>query len=209
MKQRVRVKICGICSLEDAIAAIDAGADALGFMFYEGSSRNISLESAAKIISKLPPFVTRTGVFVNASDEVIQTAATRLPLDVVQLHGDETPEQCARCTIQVVKAFRIENESSLKRLAAYKTSAWLLDSFAKGQPGGTGVTFNWALAKLASGHGTPIMLAGGLTPENVAEAVRRTDPYAVDVSSGVESAPGKKDAAKMSAFIAAVRSACP
>jgi phosphoribosylanthranilate isomerase len=146
-------------------------------------------------------------VFVDASSEVIERAITCCGLDVVQLHGAETPEMCSGFSRPVVKAFRIADHSSLDLLPAYKTSAWLLDSYVPGQLGGTGAKFNWDIAVAAAKYGRPIVLAGGLTPENVAEAVRHTRPFAVDVSSGVESGPGKKDPAKVEAFVRAVRSA--
>ena len=206
MNKRVRVKICGITSLADALAAVEAGADALGFIFHEQSSRYTTVETAAKIASHLPPFITKTGVFVNAADGIIQDAKSKVPLDVLQFHGSETPEQCARFPGPIVKAFRIKDKSSIEALPAYRTGAWLLDSFVENMLGGSGVTFKWELARLAAQYGRPIILAGGLTAENVAEAVRQTNPYAVDVSSGVEAAPGKKDPAKMAAFISAVRS---
>jgi phosphoribosylanthranilate isomerase len=207
MHNRVRVKICGITSAEDALAAVEAGADALGFMFYPRSSRYISLKEAAGITSILPPFVTKAGVFVDASREVIAHAVNLCHLDVIQLHGAETPEMCAGFSRPVVKAFRIAGEASLEPLPNYKVSAWLLDSYVPGQLGGTGARFNWDLAVAASRLGRPVILAGGLTPENVAEAVRQTHPFAVDVSSGVESAPGRKDPNKLVSFIRAVCSA--
>ena len=207
MNDRVRVKICGITSSEDAVAAVEAGADALGFMFYQQSSRHVSTDSAAGIVTKLPPFVTKVGVFVDASRETIEQAIVCCALDAIQLHGAEPPEMCVGFSRPVVKAFRISGESSLKLLPAYKTSAWLLDSYVPGQLGGTGAQFNWDLAVSAARLGQPIILAGGLTPENVAEAVHRTWPFAVDVSSGVESAPGRKDWVKMRSFVRAVRTA--
>jgi phosphoribosylanthranilate isomerase len=206
MNNRVRVKICGITSAADALAAVEAGADALGFMFYEQSSRHVSVEEAVRIIAKLPPFITKTGVFVDASRQVIDQAIDRCHLDAIQLHGSETPEMCADFSRPVVKAFRIAGEESLGQLPAYKTSAWLLDSYVPGQLGGTGAKFSWDLAVSAGQLGRPIILAGGLTPENVAEAIRQTRPFAVDVSSGVESSPGKKDRGKMDAFIRAAHS---
>ncbi|HVY69213.1 MAG TPA: phosphoribosylanthranilate isomerase [Verrucomicrobiae bacterium] len=205
---RVRVKICGITSEADALKAVEAGADALGFMFYEGSPRNLSVDTAAGIIHALPPFVARVGVFVNASLEIIQGAATA-GLDTVQLHGDETPEFCRQVALatplKVVKALRVRDGSSLAVLPSYTTSAWLLDSYVPGQLGGTGARFNWDLACDAVGLGRPVILAGGLNPKNAAEAARQVRPFALDVSSGVELSPGKKDANKVRDFIAAVR----
>jgi len=199
---RVRVKICGITSLDDALAAVDAGADALGFMFYEASPRNIPTRLAAEIIRQLPPFIAKAGVFVNASEETVFQTAAECGLDTLQFHGDETPEFCRKFSAQkVVKAFRVQGVESLELLPAFRTDAWLLDSFAPGKPGGTGTTFHWDLAIEARRLGRPIILAGGLTPSNVGEAIAKVRPYAVDVSSGVESSPGKKDFEKLREFI--------
>jgi phosphoribosylanthranilate isomerase len=203
----LKIKICGITNGEDALMAVDAGADALGFMFYEASPRNVSLAAAAKIIRQLPPFVTKVGVFVNAGEEAIRQAAAQCGLDTLQLHGDESPEFCQRFSLPVIKAVRMQNADSLRLLPAYETAAWLLDSFVPDKAGGTGAKFNWDLAVTAKKFGRPIILAGGLTPENVAAAVRQVRPYAVDVSSGVQSTPQKKDSGKVRAFVEAARSA--
>ena len=204
----VRVKICGITNLEDAQAAVDAGADALGFVFCESSPRKLSAGIAAEIIARLPPFVAKAGVFVNANEESVRGAVGECGLDTLQFHGDETPEFCRKFSpLKVYKAFRIQDLESLQALPAYKTDAWLLDSFVPDKPGGTGATFNWDLAAEAKKIGRPVILAGGLTPENVAEAVRKVRPFAVDVSSGVESSPGKKDHTKVRRFIAAAKAA--
>lgn len=203
---RVRVKICGITRMEDALAVAEAGADAVGFMFFAGSPRCIPLERAAEIARRLPPFVARVGVFVNPKEEEVRRAATEVGLSALQFHGEETPEFCA-CfePVPVIKAFRIRDEQSLADLPAYAgAQAWLLDAWVKGQRGGTGARFNWDLAMEAKRHGVPILLAGGLSPENATQAVREVRPFGLDVSSGVESAPGVKDAAKIRAFLAAV-----
>lgn len=200
------VKICGITNLADAQAAVDAGADALGFMFYEPSARHITPAAAREIIAQLPPRVAKVGVFVNASAETIRRIAAECGLDTLQLHGEETLEFCAQfAPLKVWKAIRVRDESSLGALPDYKTDAWLLDSYVAGQKGGTGEKFNWELAIAAKDLGRPIILAGGLTPENIATAVRQVRPFGVDVSSGVESGPGKKDAAKVRAFIMAAK----
>ena len=202
----VKVKICGITHIEDALAAVEAGADALGFMFYEKSPRNVSAKTAQDIIRRLPPFVAKVGVFVSAAEETIRKAVAECGLDTLQFHGNETPEFCRKfAPIKIYKAFRIQNLESLQPLPAYETDAWLLDSFAADRMGGTGAKFNWDLAFEAKKLGRPIILAGGLTPENVADAIRGVRPYAVDVSSGVESKPGKKDAMKMQAFVQAAK----
>lgn len=203
----VRVKICGLTRADDALAAVAAGADALGFMFFAGSPRCVRHEQAATIISALPPFVARVGVFVNPSEAEVRFAIEACGIDTLQFHGEESPEFCRRFGLPVLKAFRVQDESSLKPLAQFTTETWLLDSFVPGQHGGTGAAFNWELAAEAVRRGGRVILAGGLTPENAAEAVRRVRPYALDVSSGVESAPGRKDAAKVRAFIAATKQA--
>ncbi len=202
----VKVKICGITNLPDAMAATEAGADALGFMFYDKSPRAISIESAATLIRQLPPFVMKVGVFVNASEDLVVRAIRECGLSLLQFHGDETPEYCLQFGLMSMKAFRIRDAASLQALLGYHTDAWLLDAYSPDRAGGTGETFNWDLALEARDWGRPIFLAGGLTPENVAEAVRHARPYAVDVSSGVETTPGKKDHAKLRAFIQAAKS---
>jgi len=202
-----RVKICGITNLADAQAAVAAGADALGLNFYEGSPRHISLKAAMEISQQLPPFVMRAGVFVNADEDLVTRAIAACHLSLLQFHGDEPPEFCTQFGLMSVKAFRIRDAESLKELPKYCTDAYLLDAFSAKERGGTGEKFNWTLAIEAQKFGKPVFLAGGLTPENVADAVRRVRPFGVDVSSGVESAPGKKDHAKLAAFIRAVRSA--
>ncbi len=201
------VKICGITSPADGLAAAAAGADAVGLNFYEGSPRHIPLAAAAEIARQLPPFITRVGVFVDAPEEAVLRAIGQCGLNVVQFHGAETPDFCASFPVMTIKAFRIRDAASLKALPEYQTDAWLLDAFVAGQAGGTGATFNWVQASEAQKLGRPIFLAGGLTPENVAEAVRRVQPYAVDVASGVESAPGRKDHGKMRAFVEAAKAA--
>ena len=202
----VTVKICGITCVEDAVLATDAGADAIGLMFYEHSPRHISLADAAAIHRALPPHIARVGVFVNPSEGDVTEAIAACGLTILQFHGDESPAFCRQFPLMTVKAFRMKDATSLAALPDYPTDAWLLDAHVSGALGGTGASFNWDLAVQAQKLGRPIFLAGGLTPENVAEAVRRVQPFAVDVSSGVEGAPGKKDAAKIRAFVAAAKS---
>jgi phosphoribosylanthranilate isomerase len=204
---KVRIKICGITNLEDALLAADLGADALGFIFYPPSPRSIKPEAAKNIIAQLPPFVTTVGVFVDEAAATVKELAATVGLDWLQMHGKETPEYCRSLDRRVIKAFRIRGENSLTGLAAYQgvVQALLLDTYKKGQVGGTGETFNWDLAREARKYG-PIILAGGLTPENVAQAIATAQPQAVDVASGVEAAPGKKDPLKLTEFIKAVRS---
>jgi phosphoribosylanthranilate isomerase len=201
----VRIKICGITSIEDAEAAVEAGADALGLVFYSGSPRYVTLEQAVEISAILPASIQRVGVFVDAEEGFVRERMEAVGLDTVQFHGGETPEYCGRFgTVDVWKAFRVEGPESLSSLPAYETAAWLLDSHVRGIAGGTGARFNWDLAVEAKRHGRPIVLAGGLTPENVGEAVQKVRPWGVDVSSGVERAPGRKIAARMKAFVEAV-----
>jgi phosphoribosylanthranilate isomerase len=202
-----RVKICGITNLADAQAAIAAGADALGFNFYEGSPRHVSMKNAAEISKQIPPFVMRAGVFVNADEDLVTRAIAECNLSLLQFHGDETPEFCTQFGLMSMKAFRIRDVGSLEELPKFSTDAYLLDAFSPAVRGGTGEKFNWDLAVEAQKIGKPVFLAGGLTPENVADAVRKVRPFGVDVSSGVESSPGKKEHAKIRAFIAEVRKA--
>ncbi|MDB6067285.1 MAG: Phosphoribosylanthranilate isomerase [Pedosphaera sp.] len=201
------VKICGITNPADALAAAEAGADALGLMFYEPSPRNVSIQTAAEIVQSLPPFVIKVGVFVNAPEEVVLRAIGECGLNILQFHGEESPEYCQLFPVMTVKAFRMKDAESLKALPDYKTDAWLLDAYVADKPGGTGAKFNWELAVEAQKLGRPIFLAGGLTPENVADAVRQVRPYAVDVSSGVEASPGRKDHEKVRAFVRAAKGA--
>jgi phosphoribosylanthranilate isomerase len=201
-----RVKICGVTNLADALAAVEAGADALGFNFYEKSPRHMTVPAAAKISRHLPPFIMCAGVFVNAPEELVLRAIGECSLTLLQFHGDEPPEFCTQFGLMSMKAFRIQNARSLRELPKYQTDAYLLDAFSPAARGGTGESFNWKLAIEAQKFGKPVFLAGGLTPENVAAAVREVRPFGVDVASGVERSPGKKDHKKVQAFIAAVRS---
>jgi len=202
----VKVKICGLTSLKDAEAACEAGADLLGFVFCDQSPRRVSVETASGIISQLPASVVKVGVFVDATEDFVRRAIAECGLNLLQFHGNESPSYCLGFHLMAMKAFRIRDAGSLKALQGYHTDAWLLDAYATGKPGGTGKSFNWDLAVEAQKLGRPIFLAGGLKPDNVAEAVWRVRPYGVDVSSGVEASPGKKDHAKVSAFIQAARS---
>jgi len=202
-----KVKICGITSIADGLAAAEAGADMIGLMFVEKSPRVISLETAAEISRALPPFIIKVGVFVNPAEDLVQRAIADCGVTLLQFHGDETPEFCAQFGMMSMKAFRIRDAQSLDELPKFNTEAYLLDAYSAEARGGTGEKFNWDLAIEAKKFQRPIFLAGGLTAENVAEAVRKVQPFAVDVSSGVESSPGKKDHAKVRAFIANVRTA--
>lgn len=196
----VRVKICGITNLEDALMAVHAGADALGFVFCETSPRHVSPGQAAGIIRHLPPFIQTVGLFVNASDAAVNETADACGLDIIQLHGEESPDFCAGIRRRVIKALRVRDAASLEPMASYRVSAFLLDAWSPSAHGGTGLTFNWDIAADAARRGS-IVLAGGLTPDNVADAIGQVRPCGVDVSSGVESAPGVKDAARVGEFI--------
>jgi len=202
----VKVKICGITNAPDAVAAVAAGADALGFMFYERSPRHVSIRQAAEIIRELPPFVMRVGVFVDAEEDTVMRAIGDCNLTMLQFHGQESPEYCTQFGLMNMKAFRMRDADSLSALQNYPTDAWLLDAFVADKLGGTGEKFNWELAIEAKKLGRPIFLAGGLTPSNIAEAVRTVQPFAVDVSSGVEASAGKKDHVKVRDFISAAKS---
>jgi phosphoribosylanthranilate isomerase len=201
----MKVKICGLTSVSDGLAATAAGADLIGLMFYERSPRHVPFATAVAIARALPPHVVKVGVFVNPSADAVRRAIAECGVSLLQFHGDEPPEFCTQFGVMSLKAFRIRAAASLAALPRYPTDAWLLDAFSPDARGGTGEKFNWDLALEAKKLGRPIFLAGGLTPENVAEAVRRVQPFAVDVSSGVEFAPGKKDPAKVRAFIAAAK----
>ncbi len=196
----MRVKICGITNSEDAHAAVEYGADALGFVFAK-SPRQITKEQARDIIAELPPFVSPVGVFVDEKADKIKEICDFCGIQTVQLHGNEQPSYLKELEgYKLIKAFRVKEEDDLKQVANYKPHAFLLDSYVKGVMGGTGVSFKWEIARQAHKYGI-IILSGGLTPENVKEAIQMVKPYAVDVSSGVESSPGKKDKLVMKRFI--------
>jgi phosphoribosylanthranilate isomerase len=203
----VIVKICGITNAADALVAAEAGADAIGFVFCPSSPRCVSLETAGKVNRELPPSVMRVGVFVDAPEDLVWSAIRECRLNLLQFHGKEPPEDCVKFGVMSMKAFRVKDAASLEGVTEYPTDAWLLDAYAPDRAGGTGATFNWELAREAQRHGRPIFLAGGLTPENVTDAIRKVQPFGVDVSSGVEASPGRKDHAKVKAFVAAAKAA--
>lgn len=199
----VRVKVCGITRLEDAQAAIRAGADALGFVFYRKSPRYISASKALKILEALPPFVSKVGVFVNERTGAIRDIAGFCALDAVQLHGEEDNHYCHRLKrygLKIIKGFRVKPDFNISDVGSYRVDGHLFDTFTEDQYGGSGKVFNW---EILSGLHTPVprIISGGLTVDNVAEAVLALKPFAVDVSSGVESSPGVKDHKKMAEFI--------
>lgn len=202
-----RIKICGITSLEDALAAVELGADALGFNFYEKSPRYISPEKARQIIRELPPEIEKVGVFVNSSLSEIENVCAESGIEMVQLHGDETPEFVAALSgPRVIKALRVSDDFQPEIALRYAADRFLLDTDCNGF-GGSGKTFDWRVAAAFKDFGSEFFLAGGLTVENVAEAIREIRPYGVDVCSGVESVKGKKDMKKLEAFIRNARMA--
>ena len=201
----VRVKICGITRPEDAIAAAAAGADAIGLVFYAASPRHVTPEKADAIIRALPPFVTTVGLFVNAESDYIQDVINSVPLDLLQFHGQETAAECARYHKPYIKAIAMRegDDPGIIEADFHEAKGILLDTYHETRAGGTGESFDWT--RVPRNMKLPIILAGGLHPGNVADAVRQVRPYAVDVSSGVESAKGIKDASKIAAFIAAAK----
>lgn len=196
----VKVKICGITNAEDALWAVECGADALGFVFYNKSPRYVKPEKVKTIISSLPPFITTVGVFVNEDFNEIRDIVFNTGLSAVQLHGDEIPSYCMLIEGKVIKAIRVKNKQSIERIKKYDVDAFLLDSFDNKTYGGSGMSFDWELAVKAKQFGR-IIVAGGLTARNVFEAVEKVIPYGVDVSSGVEKSPGIKDREKVREFI--------
>lgn len=200
-----RIKICGITRLEDALAATYAGADAIGFVFYPPSPRSITLEAAEKIIQSLPPFATTVGLFVNASFEEVSKISNKLSLDLLQFHGEESPEHCEQFNQPWIKALRVQATTDItKEIKRYnKAQGILLDSYVAGVQGGTGATFDWSLIPQQTNK--PIILAGGLTIDNVQQAIKIAKPYAVDISGGVENTKGIKDHDKIKNFIKKVK----
>ena len=201
----MRIKICGITNPEDAQIASDLGADALGFVFAKGSPRIITPEAAGNIISKLPPFIVPVGVFVDSPVEEILSIIEYTGIQCVQLHGNESPFECMKINIPVIKAFKVHEHFRADALISFKVSAYLLDTYVEGAAGGTGKTFNWNIAVEAKAYGK-IILAGGLNPGNIRVAIRKVQPYGIDISSGVESVPGKKDKRKLQQLFTAIHS---
>ena len=206
---RTRIKICGICSPADAITAIEAGADAIGLVFYEKSPRNVTLEQAEEIMSVVPPFVTTVSLFVNSEQQRIEEVITRVKPDLLQFHGDEDEPFCCHFDRPYIKAVRVQADADLHQICnQYPTAKGiLLDSYTKGVPGGTGEVFDWQM--IPPDLALPLILAGGLNSGNVAEAIAIASPWAVDVSSGVEASPGKKDVRKINLFVQEVERAVP
>ena len=205
--KRIRVKICGITRVEDALSAVYAGADAIGLVFYTPSPRSVSIAQAQAIVNAMPPFVSVVGLFVNATTDEIHSVLSQVRLDIVQFHGDETPAQCAQINLPYYKAIRVKPDTNLLQYAIdFKAArALLLDTYSEQAYGGTGHTFDWNL--IPKNLFKPIVLAGGLDESNVVAAIEQVQPYAVDVSGGVELSKGIKDAAKIAAFMQGVSNA--
>jgi phosphoribosylanthranilate isomerase len=205
--RRTRVKICGITRSEDALSAANAGADAIGLVFYPSSPRAVSIEQAARICAALPPLIAAVGLVVDAEPAQVHAVLQRVPLALLQFHGDETAAYCAQFQRPYLKALRVRDDTDIEAvLARYpQAQGLLLDTYQPGVPGGTGAVFDWR--RIPAAAAPRIVLAGGLTPANVAAAIAQVRPFAVDVSGGVEAAPGVKDAQRIEAFLAAVRRA--
>jgi phosphoribosylanthranilate isomerase len=201
----IRIKICGITRLEDAKAAASLGVDALGFIFYPKSPRYIKPEAAAAIIKELPPFISRVGVFVDEEVDKVMKIAAESGIDTVQLHGTESPRYCEKISLPVVKAFSIEPNTDLNLLAKYRVNGFLLDTWSAGSRGGTGKTFDWSIASAACTKFHHVILAGGLNPSNLVEALSTVAPYGVDINSGVEIKPGVKNPHKMREAVKVIR----
>ncbi len=203
-----KIKICGITNPIDALHVVDAGADALGFVFYKKSLRHVSSNVVKSIVANLPPFVLPIGVFVNEEAQVVRHIMDECGLALAQIHGDETADYCESLGRPVIRGIRLRDRHTLMAMAEYKGRArvrgFVIDAFSESSYGGTGKTADWTLAKEAA-RSFSFLLAGGLTPDNVQEAIQQVQPYGVDVSSGVEASPGKKDPAKVQAFIQAVK----
>ena len=198
-----RVKVCGITSSEDALCSVRLGATALGFVFYEKSPRFVTPVAAGEIIRRLPPFVTKVGVFVNAGADYLREARDAAGFDIYQFHGDETPEFCAAFGEDYIKVIRVKDAGSLDTVELYDTDAFLFDTYSPDAYGGTGENFSWDVLSSRKLEGKFVILSGGLNPDNVRDAIRAVNPYAVDVSSGVESSPGVKDHLEIKRFIEA------
>jgi phosphoribosylanthranilate isomerase len=202
---RTRIKICGITRVEDARVAVELGADAIGLVFYAPSPRNVALDQARAIVAAIPPFVTTVGLFVDPLREQVESVLHHCPLNLLQFHGDEAPDFCGAFGLPYIKAARVRADADLIQYLSpyFAAQGWLLDAYHEQLYGGTGGAFDWKL--IPRNLARPVILSGGLTPDNVGAAVRQVRPWAVDVSSGVEASKGVKDAAKIAAFIAGVK----
>ncbi len=202
----VKIKICGITNLEDALNSVKAGCNALGFVFYRKSPRYITPKKASQIVKHIPTHILKIGVFVDAKEKTIKRIAKLCNLDMLQFHGNESPEFCKKFKgYKIIKAFRIKDKIDPRKILKYKTFAYLFDTFVDSRPGGTGKNFNWKLVRHIDGLTRPVFLSGGLTAKNVRKAIEVVHPKWVDVSSSIEVSPGKKDYKKVKKFIEAVK----
>jgi phosphoribosylanthranilate isomerase len=203
----VKIKICGITNVEDAVWVANLGADYLGLVFAKESKRRINLEKAQEIVKQVPPYIKKVGLFINEEPQTVDEILSVCKLDLLQFHGEETPDYCNqfKTKVELIKAFRMKDKESLKQISQYDVDFYLLDTFVEGEYGGTGQSFNWDLALQAKQFGRPIFLAGGLNHDNVAAAIKKVQPYAVDVASGVESSPRRKSVELMQRFVDKVR----
>ena len=203
----VKIKICGITNTDDAIWVANLGADYLGLVFARDSKRKVNLERAKEIANAVPPYIKKVGLFVNEEPGIVNKVLALCRLDILQFHGQESPDYCNefKGKAEIIKGFRIKDEESLNQIPQYDVDFYLLDAFVEGETGGTGQTFNWDLALKVKEFGRPLFLAGGLNPDNVVQAVKKVQPYAVDVASGVESSPRKKNVELMKEFIDKIR----
>ena len=195
----MRIKICGITNKEDALNAVSLGADALGFIFYDKSPRAVHPDTVEEIVMNLPPFITLVGVFVNETKETIQAVSRQCKLNLIQLHGNEPPSFCQSLEKRVIKAIKVKEDNDIQQIRNYQgsVSSILLDTKVDQQEGGTGITFDWGLALKAKEYDIPIILAGGINQTNIEKAIQLVNPYGLDISSGVEAAPGKKEYSKL------------
>tara|TARA_Y100001970_G_scaffold48106_1_gene60918 strand:+ start:14053 stop:14664 length:612 start_codon:yes stop_codon:yes gene_type:complete len=203
----MRLKFCGITNKEDALNAVNLGVDALGFIFYSESSRSVSVEQVQEIIYYLPPFVTTVGVFVNHDIDEVNSTLDECKLDMAQLHGHESPEYCMKIKSRIIKAIHVADISDIEKIGGYQglVSAILLDTKTESGYGGTGLAFDWGLALSAKDYDLPLILSGGLTVDNLSKASQLVNPHAIDVASGIEAFPGKKDYNKMKEFVSALK----
>lgn len=204
----VKIKICGVTNVEDATWVANLGADYLGIVFAKDSKRKVSLEKAKEIANVIPSYIMKVGLFVNGEPKIVNKILDVCKLDILQFHGEESPDYCNQFKgrTEIIKAFRIKDEESLAQIPQYDCDFYLLDTFVEAEHGGTGITFNWDLALKVKEFGRPIFLAGGLNPGNVVEAIKKVEPFAVDVASGVEVSPRRKNVELMQEFVRRARS---
>ncbi|RAP26045.1 phosphoribosylanthranilate isomerase [Candidatus Marinamargulisbacteria bacterium SCGC AG-333-B06] len=203
----MRIKFCGITNTEDAVNAINLGVDALGFIFYEDSPRSVIVEHVQEIIYYLPPFITTVGVFVNAKVEDVNLILSECKLDMAQLHGDESPEYCMKVDARIIKAIHVSDMTDIEKIGSYQglVSGIVLDTKSESGYGGNGLVFDWGLALAAKDYDLPLILSGGVNVDNLSKAIQLVNPHAIDVASGIEVSPGKKDYNKMKEFMSILK----